>query len=131
MAWDGDILAHFPDWGTDAGLARWPEVRSRLAVGQAVRGEVVCRAPFGVWVDIGAGWPALLRVPEMAGARERPIRFEEYPALGAVVEAWVLWLGERAEIVLCQHPQAAAGNSPDAEPGAAPDPARDSGSGSS
>jgi hypothetical protein len=57
----------------------------------------------------------------MAGARERPIRFEEYPALGAVVEAWVLWLGERAEIVLCQHPQAATGGCPDAEPGAAAD----------
>jgi hypothetical protein len=50
-----------------------------------------------------------LRVPEIAGARERPIRFEEYPALGAVVEAWVLWLDGRAEIIRCQHPQASKG----------------------
>lgn len=124
MAWDGDIRARFPNWGTDAALARWPEVRARLAVGQTVRGEVVARAHFGVWVDIGAGWPALLRVPEMGGARDRPIQFDEYPPLGGVVEAWVLWLGERAEIVLCQHPQVSDGGSPDAEPAATPDPAR-------
>ena len=113
---DGDIRARFPDWGTDAVLARWPAIRAELAIGQAVRGEVVCRAPFGVWVDIGVGQPALLRVPEMAGARERPIRFEDYPALGAVVEAWVMWLDDRAEIVLCQHPQVPECSSPVSEP---------------
>ncbi|QEL15884.1 hypothetical protein [Limnoglobus roseus] len=122
MAWDGDIRVHFPDWGTDAGQTRWPEVRSRLAVGQAVRGEVVCRAPFGVWLDIGSGWPTLLRVPEMAGARERPIRFEEYPPLGTVVEACVLWLGERAEIILCQRPQTPSDGSVYPETGDAPPP---------
>jgi ribosomal protein S1 len=109
MAWGEDIRARFPDWGTDAARARWPDVRARLAVGQAVRGEVIARAPFGVWVDIGAGHPALLLVPEMAGARERPIRFEEYPASGAVVEARIVSLGDRAEISLSQHPQVAAG----------------------
>ena len=109
MAWGEDIRARFPDWGTDAAQVRWPAVKAGLAVGQAVRGEVIARAPFGVWVDIAAGHPALLLVPEMAGARERPIRFEEYPALGAVVAARVVALGDRAEIGLTQHPQVAAG----------------------
>ncbi len=109
MAWDGDIRARFPDWGTDAALARWPAVKAGLAVGQPVRGEVIARAPFGVWVDIGAGHPALLLVPEMAGAGVRPIRFEEYAPLGAVVEARVISLGDRAEISLTQNPRFAAG----------------------
>lgn len=112
MAWGEDIRTRFSDWGTDAALIRWPDERERLQVGQRVRGEVVARAPFGVWVDIAARHPALLRVPEMAGAREHPIRFEEYPPLGAVLEAWVLWLGERAEIVLSQHPQPFEGAGP-------------------
>lgn len=68
MAWDNDILALFPDCGTDAAHARWPESRARLAVGQSIRGKVIARAPFGVWVDIGAGHPALLRVTEMIDA---------------------------------------------------------------
>jgi hypothetical protein len=109
MAWDDDIRARFPDWGTDAALARWPDVRARLAIGQTVRGEVIARAPFGVWLNIDVGHPALLLVPEMAGARDRPIRFEEYSPLGVVVEARIVWLGDRAAISLTQHPQAAAG----------------------
>ncbi|HTU90538.1 MAG TPA: hypothetical protein VMF69_10725 [Gemmataceae bacterium] len=109
MAWDEDIRARFPDWGTDAALARWPAIRSRLSIGQEVRGEVIARAPFGVWIHIGAGHPALLLVPEMAGARERPIKFEEYPPLGSTIEARIVALGDRGEIALSQHPQAALG----------------------
>jgi len=104
MAWDDDIRTHFPDWGTEAALARWPASRARLAVGQAVRGEVIARAPFGVWVDIGAGHPALLLVTEMVGARERRIAFEEYPLLGGVAEARIVSLGDRGEISLAQCP---------------------------
>jgi predicted RNA-binding protein with RPS1 domain len=103
MAWDDDIRARFPDWGTDAALARWPEVRAQLSVGQAVRGAVIARAPFGVWLDIGAGQPALLHVPEMAGARERRITFEQYPELGMLVDARIIALGDRGEIGLSQH----------------------------
>jgi ribosomal protein S1 len=109
MAWDGDIRVRFPHWGTDAALARWPAIKAGLVVGQAVRGEVIARAPFGVWVDIGAGHPALLLVPEMASACERPIRLEEYPKLGKVIEARVISLGDRAEISLTQNPNFAAG----------------------
>lgn len=107
MAWDADIRARFPDWGTDAALPRWPAIRSRLSIGQEVRGEVIARAPFGVWVDIGVGHLALLLVPEMAGARERTIQFEEYPPLGSTIETRIVALGDRGEIALSQHPQAA------------------------
>jgi predicted RNA-binding protein with RPS1 domain len=109
MAWDEDIRAHFPDWGTDAVLARWPAIRSRLSIGHMVRGEVIARAPFGVWVDIAVGHPALLLVPEMAGAWERRIVFEDYPPLGSTVEARIIALGDRGEIALSQNPQAALG----------------------
>lgn len=105
MAWEEDIRARFPDWGTDAVLARWSAIRSCLSIGQLVRGEVIARAPFGVWVDVAAGHPALLLVPEMTGARERRIMFEDYPALGSTVEARVVSLGDRGEIALSQHPQ--------------------------
>jgi hypothetical protein len=104
MAWDDDIRVRFPDWGTDAALTRWPAIKAGLVVGQTVRGEVIARAPFGMWVDIGVGHPAVLLVPEMAGARERPIQFEEYPSLGVIAEARVVSLGDRAAISLTQNP---------------------------
>jgi len=83
---------------------RWREAQARLSVGQRVRGEVIARAPFGVWVDIHAGRPALLLVPDMAGARQHAIREDEYPALGTVLDAWIRRLGDDAKIVLSQHP---------------------------
>ena len=102
MGWGEDIRARYPRWGTEAALARWPEIRERLRIGQPVRGSVIARAPFGVWLDIDAGHPALLLVPEMRGAEERRITFDDYPAIGEVVEAWIMALGERAEIGLTQ-----------------------------
>jgi predicted RNA-binding protein with RPS1 domain len=102
--WGNDIRERFPDWGTDAALARWPESRATLTVGQDVRGEIIARAPFGVWVDIGAGHPALLLVPEMAGANERRFTFDDYPSVGVFIKAKIISLGEDAKINLCQEP---------------------------
>ena len=62
MGWGEDVRAHFPDWGTEAALARWPQNRARLRIGDWVNGLVIARAPFGVWLDIDADHPALLLV---------------------------------------------------------------------
>jgi hypothetical protein len=100
--WMNDIRARFPDWQTDDATARWPVVKARLSVGQEVSGKVIARAPLGVWVDIETGHPALLLVTEMARAADRPIKFVEYPAIGAIVTATIVTLGDRAEIGLAQ-----------------------------
>jgi len=92
MGWVEDIRARYPEWCTEAALARWPEIRERLRIGQHVRGSVIARAPFGVWVDIDPLHPALLLVPEMLRAQERRITFDDYPEIGEVVEAWIVAL---------------------------------------
>jgi hypothetical protein len=103
LDWCDEIRARFPDWGSEAAALRWPEVRGKLAVGQAVAGVVVARAPFGVWLDIGVGHPALLRVPEMERARERRLTFADYPAIGAALRARVIWISDsQCEISLTQ-----------------------------
>jgi hypothetical protein len=102
--WMNDSRDRFPDWQTDDATARWPEVKARLSVGQEVRGKVIARAPFGVWVDVEAGHPALLLVTEMARAADCPIRFVEFPAIGAIVTATIVALGDEAEIGLSQFP---------------------------
>jgi hypothetical protein len=102
MDWGDDIRLRFPDWGTEAALARWPQSLAALQVGRSVSGVVIARAPFGVWLDIGAGHPALLLAPQMRGAKERRITFEEYPQKGTLIDAKVVSLGERGEISLPQ-----------------------------
>jgi hypothetical protein len=102
MDWRDHIRTRFPDWGTEEALSDWPELCSRLRVGQPVSGVVVARAPFGVWLDIGFRFPALLLVPRMQGAKERRITFEDYPPLGASVEGRINALGTRGEIGVTQ-----------------------------
>src|SRR5215510_6718228 len=102
MDWQDEIRARFPDWGTDAALLRWPAVRSGLRVGQTVSGVVIARAPFGIWLDIGIDFPALLLVPNMQGAKLRRITFEDYPVMGAQVEARINSLGDRGQIGMTQ-----------------------------
>lgn len=102
MAWQDDIRERFPNWGTAHAAAGWPEVRFALRTDQEVRGTVIARAPFGVWIDIGVGFPALLLVPYMRGANVRRITFDEYPTMGEPVKARIRALGDRGEIGLTQ-----------------------------
>ena len=76
-------------------------------------GTVICRRPFGVFLDIGygVGAPALLLVPEFARVRSRRIEFDDFPHVGATVNARVLnvdWEGHR--IALTQNPAFDPGN---------------------
>ena len=102
MTWQDDIRALFPEWGRSEPNVRWPEVRAGLQLKQVVRGQVIARAPFRVWIDIGIGFPALLLVPNMRGAKLRPITFENYPALGTLVEGCINALGNGGEIGVTQ-----------------------------
>lgn len=104
MAWSEDLRNRFPGWQSEAFLERWSQIRERLHEGQTVQGTVIARADFGVWVDIDAGHPALLLVPEMQGARERSLDLDDYPAVGDFIEAQIQFLGDRPAIPLTQHP---------------------------
>ena len=96
------LSAFFPDWNTDAATVRWASAKDQLAIGQQVQGLVVARAPFGVWVDIGIGFPALLLVPEMLAPRGDPIHFTDYAPKGSTVYASIASLGPDAKIGLTQ-----------------------------
>jgi hypothetical protein len=101
--WNADIRRHFPQWKTDTALQRWPQIRQGLAMGQAVSGTVIARAPFGVWLDIGVQQPALLLMVNMEEAKTRRIPFDDYSAKGSILEARINALGDAGEIGLTQH----------------------------
>jgi hypothetical protein len=98
--WRSDILTHFPDWGTDAALVRWPDGKSKLRLWQEVSGTAIALAPFGAWVDIAAGHPALLLITEMGRSGSEP----HFPHIGAVVQATIVVVGDNCEIGLSKFP---------------------------
>lgn len=85
----------FGDYLSPAKAAEWAAVKARLATGESVRGSVIARRPFGVFVDIGAGFPALLEVIQFENARERRYEIEDYPAIGDPITARVVAFNDR------------------------------------
>lgn len=55
----------YPKYLDPAQFAEWESVKSRIPVGTQVSGVVLFRAAFGVWVDLGVGFPALLQIIQM------------------------------------------------------------------
>jgi len=82
----------------------WDSVVDRFEPGARVRGEVVLRRPWGVVIDVGCGFPAVLKRNDMAESRLGR-GMEGYPALGETVEARILEHASRwNEIVLSELP---------------------------
>lgn len=72
------------------GAAEWDQVKAAVPVGAEVSGRVVACQPFGVFVDLGLGFPGLLEVLEFADPAAQSRGEESFPAVGASVTAWVL-----------------------------------------
>ena len=80
----------FDHRGRGMGAADWDRVKAAVPIGAEVTGRVVSCQPFGVFVDLGLGFPGLLEAPEFGGAAGRSLGMEDYPAVGSAVTAWVL-----------------------------------------
>lgn len=99
----GDAEWPFGDPLSAARAGEWAAVPTLIGVGESVRGRVIARRPFGVFVDIGAGFPALLEVIQFEEARERRYSLEDYPAVGDTITARVVAFNDRnRQIALTQ-----------------------------
>ncbi len=90
-----DLDRLFPDHRSDARAAAWEVAKARYPVGSMVRGVVVARYPFGAFVDIDAGFPALLEIIRMAGLTPERYRVDDWCPVGSVVSAFVGGHGDR------------------------------------
>jgi transcriptional accessory protein Tex/SPT6 len=86
----------------------WKRIHNELSIGISVTGTVICRRPFGVFLDIGYGTGAcaLVLVPDFKDARVRRIQFDDFPLVGDAVAAWVINIDfKNRKIALSQHTQ--------------------------
>jgi len=70
-------------------LTEWQDLATRLAVGDSVSGKVVAGYYYGVFVDTGHGFPALLAIRFMGSNGEGP-----RPVVGDVLSATIIRLDE-------------------------------------
>ncbi len=85
-----ELRACFGDYESEEKSQAWLDTKSSLQVGSLVSGKVVARRQFGVFVDIGLDFPALILVVKLRNADKTPYTsMEMYPAIGDTVEARV------------------------------------------
>lgn len=105
--WQDQLRERFPDWLTSKAIMRFLEMseqNKRPFVGDLVSGEVIAVAPFGVWVDVNWGFPALLLAANMLNVEGERISEYDYPKLGTIIHAEITSLDVEGEIKLIQTP---------------------------
>ncbi len=98
-AWQDLIRSRFPDWGTEAAINRWNSNRPQILLGQIFHGDVIARAPFGIWLDIGVSHPALYLLPDLVRLHGGRPGFQ-FPDVGELISGQVVALGDRAVITI-------------------------------
>jgi ribosomal protein S1 len=99
MSVEEDLSAYFGDYRSDDRDPNWARVKSSLSLGGTVTGTVVRQYPFGVFVDIGRGFPALLLVVRFANADVKPYTdISMYPAVGSELSARICVFNDRDHV---------------------------------
>ena len=81
--------SRFPSFRSASRSAEWESLKHQLTVGQSVTGTVVAKSPFGAWIDINVGFPALLEILVMEGLTPERYRADDWCPLGSQVTAFI------------------------------------------
>lgn len=86
----------FDDYLSMQTQQEWEVAKTTLQCGVEVSGKVVARAPFGIFLDIGAGFPALIRVVDLRNADVTAYTsMEMYPAVGSQATGIIIGFNDR------------------------------------
>src|SRR5436305_7835800 len=84
-----DLDTHFLAHRSMERVAEWEAAKARLPMGSRVSGVVIARYPFGVFVDIGVGFPALLQIVCMEGLTPERYQADDWCPVGSSVSAFI------------------------------------------
>jgi predicted RNA-binding protein with RPS1 domain len=87
--WQKELAPYLRRWGDDIDV-RWSALLTRLRSGDTVTGEVIVKAHFGAWVDIGVDFPALIEIPYIRGLTPERYRADDWCPVGSAITARVL-----------------------------------------
>ena len=60
--WSEELINTFGNYLSEDLSGKWVAAKDLLKQGDQIKGRIIAKAPFGIWVDIGIGFPALLEV---------------------------------------------------------------------
>ena len=107
MSVNYQLAALFPRYEPPEMEANWNALKRRLPIGASVNGRVVHRESFGVFVDIGVGFPALILVVRLKNADMTPYTsMDMYPAVNAEVDGRIyVFDDDKHQVGVTQQPR--------------------------
>lgn len=98
------LRTRFGEWQSHAYDTQWKDVKGTLLMGTNVVGKVIATARFGVFVDLGMAFPALILLPNLRDARlYKPYSEDEFPPMGSSIDGTVVGFSDcEREIMLFQ-----------------------------
>lgn len=101
--WNEKLLELFEDYLSPIHNAKWEQVKRDYPVGKEITGKVLVHAPFGIWVDVGLGFPALLEIIVIEGLTPLQYQRDDYCPVGECVEATIShYVDSRRQVYLKQ-----------------------------
>jgi hypothetical protein len=86
-----DLERCFPGYRSPERAAAWNAAKAQLPNDSSVTGVVVAKYPFGVFVDIGVGFPALLEIIFIDGMTPEQYRDGKWSPTGSSLTAFIRW----------------------------------------
>lgn len=78
-------------------IEAWNDLKNKYSVGDNVKGVVIDVQRFGVFVDIGEDFDALVLAPYISS--EKSIKIEDYPQVGSVINGKIQVFSESSSHV--------------------------------
>src|SRR5262249_41191917 len=103
-----DLDRFFPDYRLPSAEVAWLSLKQRFAVGSTVCGTVSARYQFGVFIDIGVGFPALLVIVRFKEGKRRTFA-ADFPAVGSLIEAKIWGWNDRDRVIVLTHASGSRG----------------------
>ncbi|MEM7353949.1 MAG: hypothetical protein AAF657_24320 [Acidobacteriota bacterium] len=101
--WNQKLLATFGDYLSPESSLSWEQAKRGHPPGTRVEGRVIIHAPFGAWIDLKMGFPALLEIIVIEGLTPERYREDDYCPVGSCVEATIShYVDSRRQIYLKQ-----------------------------
>lgn len=96
---DQEVRRLFGEYGSTDRHDEWCAATAGLQVGATASGRVALVYHFGVFVDVGIGFPALLEVVEFDHRGRRHDERAPWPVVGEMIEVRVAYINDEAHVI--------------------------------
>ncbi len=84
--WRCILQNYYGDYEADSLNSEWDSLRTKYSKGDHIDGIVIARSQFGLWIDIGEKFPALIETIHIVGMNADVYKDDDYFPVGSTIQ---------------------------------------------